>query len=165
MNSKFKIKLGQIELEYEGSEEFLTKELPELLAAVSKLFQETGAAALVAPMAASTQSSANQPQAPAQPTLQLTTGSIASKLKASSGSDLLLAAAARLALAEGLASFTRSQLLKEMQTATTFYKKTYNNNLTKIIVALVKADKLREISNSTYSLSEATCNELRSKLA
>jgi hypothetical protein len=38
MNSKFKIKLGQIELEYEGSEEFLTKELPELLAAVSKLF-------------------------------------------------------------------------------------------------------------------------------
>ncbi len=36
MTSKIRIKLGPIEVEYEGSESFLKEELPYLLAAVAK---------------------------------------------------------------------------------------------------------------------------------
>jgi hypothetical protein len=35
MTSKIRIKLGAIEVEYEGSEQFLKEELPQLLTAVS----------------------------------------------------------------------------------------------------------------------------------
>ena len=37
MNAKLRIKMGAVEVEYEGSDDFLKKELPELLKAVPEL--------------------------------------------------------------------------------------------------------------------------------
>lgn len=42
MTSKIRIKMGPIEVEYEGSENFLKEELPELLGTVSNLYKESG---------------------------------------------------------------------------------------------------------------------------
>lgn len=154
MTSKFRIKLGQIELDFEGNEEFLKKELPELLAAVSKLFQQAGTAAL------STSPGGTNAVLP-----QATTGSIAGKLRVTSGPELIIAAAAHLSLVKGMPTFTRDQVLKEMQSAPTFYKKTYLNNLTAYLGRLVKTQKLREVSKDTYSLSEADQATLRGQLA
>ena len=44
MNSKIRIKLGPIEVEYEGSEAFLKEELPQLLTAVSDLYSKSNIA-------------------------------------------------------------------------------------------------------------------------
>jgi hypothetical protein len=44
--SKIRIKLGDIEVEYEGAESFLKDELPALLNAVSKLHHESGGTAV-----------------------------------------------------------------------------------------------------------------------
>jgi len=129
--SKIKIKMGPIELEYEGSEGFLKEELPDLLAAVSKLYTDTGGRLT----AASAPNPAAGLQAPAG-NLQLTTGTIAGRLRCDSGSDLIRAAAARLHLGLGQASFTRQQVLEQMQQAPTYYKATYSNNLSKYLSAL-----------------------------
>ena len=43
MTSKIRIKLGAIEVEYEGSEQFLKEELPQLLTAVSELYAKSAA--------------------------------------------------------------------------------------------------------------------------
>src|SRR5690348_16260150 len=96
MSSKIKIKVGPVEVEYEGSEEFLKNELAELLSSISKLYRESGA-------------SSQPPTPPAGNGIGSigTTGAIAVKLQASSGSDLALAAAARLYLGHQKASFTR----------------------------------------------------------
>jgi hypothetical protein len=42
MTSKIKIKMGAIEIDYEGSEEFLKEELPSLLKTVSDLYKSSG---------------------------------------------------------------------------------------------------------------------------
>ena len=42
MTSKIRIKLGPIEVEYEGTESFLKEELPQLLEAVANLYKQSG---------------------------------------------------------------------------------------------------------------------------
>lgn len=157
--SKIRIKMGPIELEYEGSEGFLKEELPDLLSAVSKLYTDTGGT-LKLPNAANSTTTSQSPPA----NLQLTTGTIASRIKCKSGPDLIRAAAGRLYLGIGQVSFTRQQILDQMQDAPTYYKATYSNNLTKYLSNLVKGGKLNEVSKDTYSLTPDALTELRAQV-
>lgn len=159
MESKIKIKMGPIEIEYEGSEAFLKEELPALLTAVSDLYKESGVTEPVepAPAAAAAVSSTG--------TIQATTGSIAAKLGAKSGTDLILAAAARLTLSLGLGSFSRSQITEEMKSASSYHKKTYVNNLTKYLNQLVKDGKLLETAKDTYALSASEKSSMEARIA
>jgi hypothetical protein len=61
--------------------------------------------------------------------LQGTVAALAAKLTASSGADLIMAAAAKLTFVDGQESFSRKTLLEAMRTATNYYKRTYRNNL------------------------------------
>lgn len=163
MTSKIKIKLGPLEVEYEGSEEFLKKELPELLAAVSQLYKESGA------NLAHTPSPTPQPSAVQnngdESSVVGTTTTLAAKLSVASGPDLALAAAARLMLGLSQASFTRDQLLTEMKTATSYYKSSYSNNLSSTLATLVKSGKFLESAKDVYALSAKTKQELETRLA
>jgi len=157
--SKIRIKMGAIELEYEGSESFLKEELPDLLAAVSKLHTDTGGA-LTSPAPAVTPPGPQRPS----PSLQITTGTIAGRVKCKSGPDLIRAAAARLHFGLGQTSFTRQQILDQMQEAPTYYKATYSKNLTQNLSGLVKGGKLNEISKDTYALTPGALDELRAQI-
>ncbi len=157
MTSKIKIKLGPVEVEYEGSEEFLKKELPDLLYAISKLYKESGIPGF-------------GPESEEQSGTRGgkvvgTTGTIAAKLSVKSGTDLAIAAATRLILGMGRASFTRDQLLTEMKTASSYYKKNYSNNLSKILNQLVKSEKFVETAKDTYSLSAKSKSAQESSFA
>jgi hypothetical protein len=162
--SKLKIKLGPIEVEYEGSETFLKEELPQLLAAVSDLYAKSHAAlgALVQPSAAASSTEAKNGHATAK--LQATTGAIAAKLKVNSGSELIMAAAAKLSLVTGLDSFPRQSIIDEIKTASAYYKATYLNNLTSSLNALVRNGKLNEPSQGKYALTAASLTELEQAL-
>jgi hypothetical protein len=162
MTSKIRIKLGPIEVEYEGSESFLKAELPDLLAAVAKLYKESGVPqdAPKFPLAPSGGG------APAPAGLHGgTTATLAAKLDVKSGPELILAACARIALVSGRASFTRKQIIDEMRGATGYYKKTYFNNLTKYLQQLVKDQKLVEPTNGSFALSVPTRTQLEKQLA
>lgn len=158
MSSKIKIKVGQVEVEFEGSEEFLSKELPVLLKNVASLYASVPASP------ASGDSGSNVPPPPAGH-LQLTTNSIATKLSVKSGSDLLVAAAAHLTFVKRLQSFTRQQILDEMKTASSFYKKSYSPNYRKYLKVITDAGKLNELSADGYAFSAAAKAELEKKLA
>lgn len=157
MTSKIKIKLGPVEVEYEGGEEFLKKELPDLLSAISKLYKESGVT--VSGLELGNQSGTSGG------TVVGTTGTIAAKLSVSSGSDLAIAAAVRLILGMGQGAFTRDQLLNEMKTASSYYNKNYSNNLSKTLNQLVKSGKFVETAKDTYSLSANCKSEQESRLA
>lgn len=157
--SKIRIKMGPIEIEYEGSEGFLKEELPNLLAAVSKLYTETGGC-LASPGTPSNTAGAQPPSG----NLQLTTGTIAGRLKCKSGPDLIRAAVSRLHLGLGHGSSTRQQILEQMQQAPMYYKSTYSNNLSKYLSVLVKGGKLNEVSKDTYALTTAALTELRTQI-
>lgn len=165
MTSKIRIKMGPIEIEYEGSETFLKVELPELLRAVSNLYKESGLSSK-SPLETPSPTSVGGIETSQPQPIEATTGSIAAKLQCKKGPDLVMAAAARLTCVLNKDKFTRDDLLKEMQTATTYYNKNYaGGNLTKYISTLMKNGKLNEPSHNNYSLTASTKSELGAKIA
>jgi len=159
MSSKIRIKMGPIEIEYEGNESFLKKELRTLLGSVADLYKErkafedegavddeAGDIGDVKPVSGST-------------------GQFALKLKCKTGADLALAAAGHLAITQHKSSFTRGDLLHDMKSATGFYQKNYSSNLPKYLRTLAKNDKLKEVSKDTYSLTDAMRKEIKAKIA
>ncbi|AZQ83375.1 hypothetical protein EKO29_04495 [Colwellia sp. Arc7-635] len=166
MESKIKIKMGPIEIEYEGSEGFLKEELPALLSAVSDLYKASG---VIENPPIQEQTSQVKPVVPVSvengDTFQGTTGSLAAILGVKSGLDLIMAAAGRLTLSLGQSTFTRSQISTEMKSASAYHKKTYMNNLTKYLNQLVKSQKLLETAKDTYALSASEKSNMESRIA
>lgn len=160
MTSKIRIKLGEIEIEYEGDESFLTKELPQLLAVVSELHVKSGATDSSGSGSKSGSNGAGDADVP-----ELTTGSIAAKLSAKSGTDLILAASAHLTFVAKKQKFSRQDITKEMKSASAYFKKSYVNNLTTGLNTLVKSGKLLEPSSGAFALSAATRASLKARLA
>lgn len=157
MESKIKIKLGPIEVEYEGSESFLKQELPDLIKTVTELYKSTGM------KIDSIDEIVSEKKAPADK-LQLSTKSICAKLSCSSGPDLILAAATHLTFVRQQEVFSRKQLLDEMKTASSYFKTGYRDNLTANLKTLLK-DKLNEPSSGHFALTTSARNDLETKLA
>ena len=97
--------------------------------------------------------------------LDHSTNTIATILGAKTGSDLVVAASASLTLVQGKDRFSRKELLTEMQTAASFFKKTHRNNLSKYLEGVIKADRLRLVAKNTYAISAPEKKTLETKLA
>lgn len=157
MASKIRLQVGGIIIEYDGIEDFPIKDLPNLVQRVIEVGKSTGIkieAGIPAP-----------PKEGHGGVRHGTTSAIASKIKCASGLDLVLAASAKLHLVDDHATFTRSQILKEMQSASAYYKKSYSNNLSKYLNQLVKDGKLNEITTDTYAMQEKAVSEMEPLLA
>ncbi len=153
MEARIKLKLGDVEIEYEGTEAFFKDELPAILEAISKLrFPQ------------SQQSGPPRPPSPGKPVTG-TTAAIAAKVGAKSGSELIMAAAAKLTLVDGVGEFSRDQLHAAMKSATGLYKKSYTNNFGNYLGSLMKAQQLHEVSKDTFSLPQNVRAELEKQLA
>jgi hypothetical protein len=161
VTSKLRIRIGEVEVEYEGPEEFLKKDLPQLLRTAIELHGiDDGADAETKPKKKTHASHAGG----AMPSL--TTGSIASKLDVKVGSDLLKAAAAHMTFVAKKETFSRQELLAEMQKAKSYYKTSYSGNLSKYFkAALAKDGFLTETSTNAYALKAAARTDLERKLA
>lgn len=155
MSSKLKLRIGEVEIEYEGAEEFLKQELPALLKTAMELHRAAGP----------TKAGNNDTKKPKADLPILTTTSIAAKLNASEGADLLLAAAARLRIIANKETFSRQELLTEMQSASGYYKKSYSKNLSKYINTVLADQKLTETAKNVFALSAKARSDLESKLA
>lgn len=161
MNTKVRIKIGDVELEYDGDTQFLKQELPQLLNAVMEL-RPAHAPRGDAPSKAQ----AKRKTPSSDEGLSLTTNSIASHLGSKSGSDLLLAAAAHLVLMEEIEPFSRAQLLGAMKSATSYYTKNHASNLTRYLKqAILKNGPLSERAKNSYALTAAARRSLEQKLA
>lgn len=159
MTSKIRIKMGAIEVEYEGSEQFLKKELQELLSAVSSLYAQSGAKNGAEPPV--THSVAEN----GSTKVAGTTATIAGKLACKSAPELMIAAAAHLALVANKAEFSRKELLDQMKNASGYYKASMTNNLGNYVNNRVKAGELVEVRKGHYALSPKKLAELRTSLA
>ncbi|MEA2237999.1 MAG: hypothetical protein QOC81_2723 [Thermoanaerobaculia bacterium] len=160
MTAKIRIKIGGVEVECEASESFLKGELPALLAEVSTLYAESGKPA---PGAATASTSGTQ-GTPAT-TIDGAVTMFAQKLNAKSGTELILATAARLTFATGKGSFSRDEISDEMKLATGYYKKSYMNNLSNYLINLVKAGDLVQPNSTTYALSSTKKKAMEQLLA
>lgn len=159
--SKIKIKMGPIEVEYEGSESFLKEELPEILKAVSELYKETGGKIEIP----ASDENSNSNDSSGGHAIQGTTGSLAAKLGVKSGPDLIIAAAAQLTFVQGKEKFTRKDVMSEIKEASAYYKSSYGSNLTTYLNGLVKDGTFLETSKGVYALSANKATQIKSSFA
>jgi hypothetical protein len=158
MTSKVRIKAGSVEVEFEGSEEYMKDEIPALVELLYSLSpaddsdEEEESVELQATADTSKQK------------LQMTTNTIAAKLNAKKAGDLILAACGHLALVKGATTYSRSNILAEMKLATNYYKATMNKNLSGSLKTLVKQNKLLETATDTYALDANTQKTIESTL-
>lgn len=159
MESKIKIRIGAVEVEYEGSESFLKNDLSKFIKMVLEISDRSS-------LNISVSQERNEeiivPEKSIIP--QLSTNSIAAKISVKSGPDLAVAAAAHLTFIKGHDVFSRQDLLNEMKTASSYFKDTYRKNLTHTLRNLIKT-KFNEPSSGKYTLTAETKKSLRSILA
>lgn len=169
MTTKLRIKMGVVEVEYEGAEDF-SKD--ELLAIISKVADLRGGAGGGSGGESNGGGSGDDLSAGGTPVnagstgqIQGTTATLAAKLKANSGTELILAACARFTFVLGQPEIKRKQILDEMRSASGYYKNSYADNLTKYLRTLVKSGALIEPSQGAYALGANKREQLEKQLA
>lgn len=160
--AKIRLKMGQLEVEYEGQASFLQDDLFNLMEKMVGFYAKHKASIPAAPLPAQT-NGAGLTDSTGE--LDHSTNTIATILGAKTGPDIVVAASAGLTLVQGKDRFSRKELLTEMQTAASFFKATYRNNLSKYLQGLVKADRLRLVGQNTYAISANEKKALETKLA
>ena len=150
-DASIRIKLGQLEVEYQGDASFLKKDLLETVKE------------LLALQIAEQSSSGNGGGAGGG--FDHSTDTIANILGAKRGPDLMMAAAAHLHFVKGKETFTRKEIIAEMRTASGHWKSSYGANMTTNLNGLKSKERLRQISQGTYALSNKERQALGAKLA
>jgi len=157
MSCSLKIKYADVEVEFSGDETFAEKHLLPLVQALSKVL-EIGDTEAVHKAPVGKRSAANPSHA------TLTTSTAATKLASKTGTDLVTAAAYVLHV-QGKETFTRNGITLEMKGAKSYYKDSYQKNLSNIIDRLVKQGNLLDQGNDTYALSVTAKASLDQKFA
>jgi len=154
MDTKLRCKIGNIEIEYEGSIAILRDDIPNIIhKMLESVRQHTDIGAI------------NNEPGGARQVSGHSTNTIASMLGAKTGADLVIAACANLTFSKGQEILSRKDILAEMQESTTFYKASYSANLSKSLDTLVKGSRLNLRSRNQYSLSPAERKNLGETLA
>jgi hypothetical protein len=150
-DASIRIKLGQLEVEYQGDASFLKKDLLETV-------KELLALQIV-------EQSSSENGGGAGGRFDHSTDTIANILGAKRGPDLMMAAAAHLHFVKGKETFTRNEIIAEMRTASGHWKSSYLANMTTNLNGLKSKERLRQISQGTYALSNKERQALGAKLA
>ncbi|MCF6292821.1 MAG: hypothetical protein L3J04_05440 [Robiginitomaculum sp.] len=151
---RYKFSQGVFSCEIEGAPELIEEMLESLL---EKCFLASTKSGVVENLK---ETAKNKEQTKIDIDETVTTNTIASATNAKTGVDLVIAAVARLQLAQGSAIVTRKEIGEEIKTATTFYKATYLGNLSAYLSSLTKSGRLNLMAKDTYSLSASEKNTL-----
>jgi hypothetical protein len=157
-NAKIKIKVGEVEIDYEGDAEFLKDGLLAVCRELSKLNEQIPASHIPKPHKAREVHGGGSVG-------KHSTVTIATLLGANTGPELVTVAATYLHFTEGKPEFTRAQILDAMKTATGYWQENYSNNLSTALKGLTKSDKLRVVRDDTYSLPAKESKRLETELA
>ncbi len=160
---KLRIKNGNVELEFEGSEAFF-KENRALFDSIlsnkpnNSEDDSSQTESAVVPKK-STQTPLEKPI-----NLSLTTSTLAARLKCEKAQDLILIAAGKIIVVDKKDRFTRKELLAEMNSALTHCEKSWTHNLGRFIGILMGQGKLNEVSKGIYCLTHSAQEEIKSKI-
>ncbi len=167
-SAKIRIKVGSMELEYEGDPSFLTGGIEALLTTMGELAgkvpEEAPPFELPTPVQVAS-GNGNGGASAGGGQFTFSTNTIAAHLDAKSGPELVVCAMAQIELVQGKASSTRTDILAEMKNATTYFKETMRNNLSGSLSRLVKDKRINQIAKDTYALSATERKQVEAKVA
>lgn len=163
MEQKIRIKLGSIEIEFEGDQDYLKNDLPNLIDKIIELNSHIPKENLIKELLNNdSKESSNEEKSEVLP--QLSANTICAKISAKSASDIALAACAHLTLIQNKSSFKRSEILDEMKNASNYFNTNSSKNLTQSLKSLVSSGKLIERSTDTYALSAKEKESLKTRI-
>lgn len=147
--AKVVLKCGDIQIEYEGPEDFLKAELGTMVQAVSQL----------RPLA----SGKPNTKAAAAAGGPVSVSTIAQQLSVKNGPDLIMSAALSL-VRDGNEAFTKKVLRERIKDAKSFYKGSYANNFDNYVGRLVKKGRLNHLGGENYSVPDTEVTSLNGQL-
>lgn len=163
--ARMRVALGRLEIEFEGTEEFLRNDLPNMIETFMCLAQPqqddvaNAASNLVGGSTTvdGANSNGNLPN--------LSVASICARLDAKTGSDVILAAAAYLGIISNMNSFSQDELRNSAKSAAGYWKEGFASNFRSYIKTLIRSKKLNQVGTQSYSLPASIRSEIESKLA
>ncbi|MGI1663791.1 hypothetical protein ACRDNQ_16250 [Palleronia sp. KMU-117] len=167
---KIRLKIGSMELEYEGSPDFLEGGIERLLETMGELSQKVPpqssapldqAANPASSVSHTGSTTANQSAA----SISFTTSTLAAYTDAKSGPELALCAMFYLERVRGNTSNSSGEILQEMKTAGGYYKSTMSGNNASNLKNLAKAKRINEVSNGKYTLASSEAKRLEAVVA
>lgn len=162
--AKIKLKVGSMELEYEGDPEFLTGGMEALLETMGGLASKVQDEPLPASDVASIAPNGNG----AQSTIgayTFSTNTIAAHLDAKTAPELVICAMAQLELVQGKSSSSRAEILAEMKNAKTYFTENMRKNMSNTLSSLTKAKRINQNASDSYALSASEKNKVEAKVA
>ncbi len=163
MPTKLKIRMGHIEFEYEGDAAYDNEAVKDLFSHMESMMVS------VPPEAFDTAPPLGNGDAPAgKETAELSSlgmNTVAARLDAKSGPDLVMCAAAYLQICQGKSTFARRELLKAMQEATNYYNIGMNKNFSNSLKALISGKRLNSLAENKMSLAGGEIGSMKAKLA
>jgi len=160
--SRIRIKLGHVEVEFEGTEEFVKRDLKPLVTEIIELYK--GTALEKEPLNDGNGNGTGNAHHASGGQIVGTTNTLAAKLGVKTGPDLIVAAAAQLTFVGKVDSFPRQKLLESMKTAKNYYKRSHVSNMSSHLKGLLAEQKLIEPSSGTFALTAGARRELEKKL-
>ena len=159
--TKIRLKVGQLEVEYEGNEAFLEGGIYEMMEKIASLHAKHSAILSSSSPQVKTQ---NDKVATNVTPFDLAVNAIAERLDATTGAHLALAAATYLTLAKNEPKFSRAQILEAMKSDASRYKRSMSKNLTRHLQSLIKDKCLNNVADGRYALSAPKRKEIESAL-
>lgn len=144
--AEIEIKLGQLSVKYSGSQEFIEH---GLLNVINDLIEFSQNVPIIVNDEVTMESA---------PESKLTiehrsTNTIAGDMGVKTGPDLIMAAIAHIQLVQGRDKASRGEISQQMKSATTYFKQTYQSNLSAYLDNLVRQRRINLISKDTYALT------------
>lgn len=163
--AKIKLKVGSIELEYEGDPEFLKEGLESLLVTMTDLAKiappEEQSQEYDAEVGAGAGENAQLPNGH-----QLSTSTIAAHMSVKTCPELVVCALVNLEIIQGKSGADRKEISEQMKSATAYYKATMQGgNLSTAFVNLTKAKRVNDIGSGRYPLNATERKSLEAKIA
>lgn len=165
MQASIKLEVGPLSVNYKGTQDFIDDGLTAL---IQNVLDATEAAGLALDSPTTGDKSVQPPehtQSPSSPIQHVSTSTIASKIGASSGPDLIVAALGHLELVKGTSPAQRQDIAEEMKGASAYYKNTYVSNLSSYLTGLVKKGTINQVGTKTYALTAAERSKMENLLA
>lgn len=156
-SAKLRIKLGAIELEYEGPSEFLHD---ELIKTFEKLL-ELQDAHKVLPHATEGEGS----KSGSTTRLELAPNTVAARMNCKTTTDLVLAMCVYLHFVEQKSTFSRQDIHDAMKKASTYYKENDRKNLSSSLETLIKKGTVLERSQGNFALHADAIKQYEVSLA
>jgi len=159
--TKLILKYGDIEIDFDGPEEFLKKDLPQLIKAISEL-RPTPAIKKATPLTGSNGDTSGSGEGGSEGNLSVST--IAQKLSVSNGPELVIAAAFSI-ISAGASTFTKKQLRDRIRDAKSYYKASYANNFDNSIARLLKKGRINHTGGENYALPSTELASIKSRVS